>query len=357
MTKIPEFIDTYSDDLLYLIDLRDSHLTHPGKNIYQPLFHASLARIFCAFMVGSIEAMIENWKDKDNNNILAPYFAQSSNVDRINALIINFKTNEIEIDENILKQYLAIKYVRNTIIHSNWNENQKEFITRMGFPTDTRNLNENHLQIMYSVNIEMMKYIASIEHKEFSQFKFNNKLPDYKRYFTKKQLLGFLWNNLERIDSEIYNGNEITDAIIEEAIFDWNIFKNIALSNRINFDKLDEYTLTLQKVISDKKYSVIPIGFLNLEKIKLDSEESSKILENLEKILTLSKSEIIPFIEAFIEGEKSYNIMINISISSLLKKLSIVKPTINGTQISKEAELAEKIFNLGQLYYNYAEKR
>ena len=31
MASSQEFIDTYSDDLLYLLEFRDSHLTHPGK--------------------------------------------------------------------------------------------------------------------------------------------------------------------------------------------------------------------------------------------------------------------------------------------------------------------------------------
>jgi len=107
MNKTPEFIDTYSDDLLYLMDLRDSHLTHPGKIVVDFLFQASIARLFCVFMIGSIEAMFENWKEKDTNNILAPYFAESSNKKRITALTTNFKTNGIDVDENILKQYLV----------------------------------------------------------------------------------------------------------------------------------------------------------------------------------------------------------------------------------------------------------
>lgn len=352
-----EFIETYSDDLLYLIDLRDSHATHPGKRVYQPLFQASIARIFTAFMVGNIEAMLETWREKDANSILAPYFISSSNEDRINALISNFHSNNIEINDLILKQYLAIKYLRNTIIHSSWNDNQKEYISQMGFPTDTRNLNDIHLQIIYTVNIEMMKYIAAVENQSFSDLKLDTKLPEYQKFFSKKQLLGYLWNNLEKINLEIYNGEEITDSIIEEAVFDWNLFKTVGFANYLHLQKLNEYTLILQNLVNNKIYSTIPIGYLNIEKIDISSKDFDKLIDGLTTILNINKDEIIPFIEAYTEAKNCYNTILNGSVSSLIKKLSSFKKNILNTNLEDEAELADKIYKLGRIYYDYAEKR
>lgn len=45
---------------------------------------------------------------------------------------------------------------------------------------------------MYSVNIEMMKYIASTQIKDLNKLESYTKLPEYKRYFTKSELAGFL---------------------------------------------------------------------------------------------------------------------------------------------------------------------
>lgn len=358
MSETPEFIDTYSDDLLNLMDFRDSHLTHPGKIVIDFLFQASMSRLFCVFMIGSIEAMLENWKTKDPNNILEPYFSNTSNENRIIALTNNFKTNGIEVDENILKQYLAIKYVRNTIIHSGWNENQKGFIIEQGFPTDTRKLTDEHLQIMYNVNNEMMMYIASIQLKVYIKLGDYKKLPDYKRYFTKKQLSVFLWQNLEKIDYYlIKEKKEITQNIIEEAVFDWNLYKEISLTNFINIEKLDSSIEFLKKLVAEKNYSEVPIGFFDFEKISSTESDNTELLEILSKVLNLETEEVLKFIEAYNIGKKCYERMKNITATSLLRKLSKSEYALSSHNLEKETELAEKIFKLGSLYYDYAEKR
>lgn len=357
MSETPEFIDTYSDDLLYLMDFRDSHLTHPGKIVIDSLFQASMSRLFCVFMIGGIESMLENWKAKDTKNILEPYFSKGSNEDRITALTNNFKTNGIEVDEKILKQYLAIKYVRNTIVHSGWNENQKDFIIAQGFPTDTRKLTDDHLQIMYAVNNEMMMYIASIQLKDYIKLGNYQKLPDYKRYFTKQQLAGFLWQNLEKIDYLIYEKNDITQNMIEEAVFDWNLFKEINLINHIDFEKLDSSIAFLQKLVDEKNYGEVPIGYFDFEKISSTEMGNSELLDGLSKILKLNTTEVSQFIDAFGLGKKCYERMRNITATSLLKKLSKSELSAPAYNLDNELKLAEKIFKLGRLYYDYAEKR
>lgn len=357
MNKTSEFIDTYSDDLCYLIDLRNSYLTHPGKKVIYSLFEASISRLFCVFMIGGIESMLKDWNAKDTNNILEPYFSKESNEDRITALTDSFKTNKIDIDEQILKRYLAIKYLRNTITHTKWTESQKNFIIEQGFPTDTKKLTDEHLQKMYAVNNEMMKYIVSIQLKKHIQLGNLQKLPGHERYFTKKQLANFLWLNLEKIGALICEKKEINQNMIEEAVFDWNLFKEINLTNYIDFEKLDSSIAFLQKFVNEKIYPEVPIGAFDFEKISFTKNGNSDLLEGLSKILKLSTTEIPQFIDAFVLGKRCYERMKNDAAISLLKILSKSELSIPVTKVDNELKLAEKIFNLGRLYYNYAEKR
>ncbi len=357
MKKISEFIDTYSDDILYLITLRDSHLTHPGKQVYKPLFEASLARLFCIIMVGSIESMLENWRKKDKNDILSAYFQKASNEHRIEALIKNFKSNDIEVDEEILKQYLAIKYLRNTIIHSNWNKNNVKFIEQYGFPTDTRNLTNKHLQIMYSVNSEMMKYIASTEHNTFMQMEFRTELPEYQKYFNKYQFMGFLWNNLEKIDCELIYGSTITKDMIIEAMYDWQLYKYIAIDEYIDYDQIDVYTNILQKLIKNKQFSTIPIGVLNLDKIESDELNNTEYIKYFEQMLNMTQKEIIPFIESYKQGKRCYDRVKNNTISSLFNKFANLDKCEFKDKLEVEIKMASKMFLLGRLYYDYSEKK
>lgn len=353
MHNTPEFVDTYSDDLLYLMDFRDSHLTHPGKRVTKSLFEASITRIFCAFMIGNIEAMIDNWRERDGRGILDAYFLTTSNEDRLRALADNFRRHGINVDDIILKRYLAIKYVRNTIIHSKWKENNHALVLEMGFPTDTRQLNEEHLQLMYETNVEMMKYIAATEIHGFSEARFNTTLPEYRKYFNKNDLKGFLWNNLERIDHEIGNNKESSDYLIKEAIYDWGLFKEIALNGQVDYDGLDDHINILTTLISQKKFSQVPIGYLDIAALNPIGLKKEEKLNSISEILNVSPNEVEPFMNAFKNGEKCYNIIVNITASSLLKKISEMT---HFSEITHEAALADKLFKLGRAYYNYAEQ-
>lgn len=304
-----EFIDTYSDDLLYLIDFRDSHLTHPGKRTSEQLMYGSLCRIFCAFMIGSIEAMIENWKDRDSNGILDSYFLKGSNESRINSLQNSFIENNIAVEESILNEYLAIKYVRNSIIHSGWNESQKEFIQEMGFPLDTRELNEIHLEKMYKVNIEMMKYIASVGMPSFHNLNLNSKLPTVKRYFTKKEFIGFLWHNMEQMEY-IWKDDERTE-ITAETKFNWNLFKSLVIQDNIELSKLNSNFEILKKLVDNKNYSKIPIGYLNISNISDFESLDINFQNELSKMLDVNKEETKRIIIAINQGQKSYDIIRN----------------------------------------------
>ncbi len=352
-----EFIDTYSDDILYLIDFRDSHLTHPGKTPNENLMYASLARIFSAFMIGSIEAMIDYWQDKDSNNILKAYLQSGSNEEKINSLKENFLQNNISVDESILNKYLAIKYLRNSLVHSKWKENHKNFVEENGFPTDTRALNKHHLEQMYQVNVEMMKYIAATEHREFSLIRMNYKLPKVKRYFKKSQLVRFLWHNMEQIDYANHLGQELDEEMIHEAVFNWKIFKQLSIDEVIDIKTLDSNFSFLSEIVTNKRYSNIPVGLLKNEELEKLTWEDEDSIKSLEKLLNLDKTEIIPFVKAYTQAEICYKIMINPTASRLLKKILHSGVEITELSIGLESELADKLFQFGRLYYDYAEKR
>ncbi|TOP71096.1 hypothetical protein CGH11_16290, partial [Vibrio parahaemolyticus] len=69
-----EFIDTYSDDIIYLIEARKALIKDPMVNNFEPLCTASLSRILIVFTIGTIEAALEHWNEDDQTGILANYF-------------------------------------------------------------------------------------------------------------------------------------------------------------------------------------------------------------------------------------------------------------------------------------------
>lgn len=156
-----EFADTYSDDLIYLKEGREALLTHPLKRELKFLCDASYCRMLAIMMVGSIEMMISNWRERDKLSILEKWFAEkTSNGNRVRSLYDAFCQAGIPVDEEVFSDFLAVKYLRNAIVHSRWLPGEVGWVTERGFPTDTRELSETHWRKMLAVNDNMMWYIA-----------------------------------------------------------------------------------------------------------------------------------------------------------------------------------------------------
>ena len=82
-----------------------------------------------------------------------------SNGDRVASLYEAFCEAGIQVDRQVFDDYLAIKYLRNTIVHGRWKNHEKEWLDRRGFPTATRKLTKEHLDRIEHVNQNMMLYI------------------------------------------------------------------------------------------------------------------------------------------------------------------------------------------------------
>jgi hypothetical protein len=216
--KIPEFIDTYSDDLAYLIDSREVLLTHPFRTEIRKLCDASFCRLITVFMVGSIEVMLEHWKEKDKLGVLNAYFKKNtSNGDRVLSLYEAFRKTEIDVDKEIFKDYLAIKYLRNTIVHSKWRQQEKNWMKSRGFPTDVRKLTGKHWNKILKVNDSLMMYIALTENPELLDIASKNKIVGIREngeeeltplIISRRNLPDVLWMNFDNIHSKIWESIE-----------------------------------------------------------------------------------------------------------------------------------------------------
>ncbi len=231
--EINEFIDTYSDDLLTIHEARAAAYTHPLRGDYafaESLLDASFCRILVVFVIGGIEAMLKSWCDRDKFNVLEIYFVEKdkngrriNNGERVTSLFQAFSDAGIQVDKGVFDDYLAIKYLRNTIIHGGWKDHEKEWLDQRGFPTDTRQLKKEHLDKIENVSQNMMLYIALTGIAEPDAPK-PDKLVRLDEAITRRHdetgilrirdIDRIIWNNLERIDAHIYK--DIEKAAISE---------------------------------------------------------------------------------------------------------------------------------------------
>jgi hypothetical protein len=228
---INEFIDTYSDDLITIHEARAAAYTHPLRGDYafaELLLDASFCRILVVFVVGGIEAMLESWRDRDRFNVLEKYFARNvKNGDRVTSLYQAFSDAEIHVDREVFDDYLAIKYLRNTIIHGRWKEYEKDWLDARGFPSDTRKLTKEHLDKIEHVNQNMMYYIALTgladpnARRPAKLVKLDETITRRKHdtgILRIRDIARIIWNNLERIDAHIYA--DIEKTVITEQ-YNW----------------------------------------------------------------------------------------------------------------------------------------
>jgi hypothetical protein len=177
-----------------------------------------MCRVYAILMVGNIEAMLERWLDRDHLDILTVYFAKkSSNEDRVNNLRSAFILNGINVKKEVFDDYLAIKYIRNAIVHASWTSQSKslkqeqiDWIVGRGFPSDTRRLDLTHWQRIEWVNQNMMLYIAltGLTHiqlkPDLNEIEVESpQLLDTSGIIGQSDWPRVYWSNLERISSVI----------------------------------------------------------------------------------------------------------------------------------------------------------
>lgn len=135
--EINEFIDAYSDDQIYLEMIERLVNEHPVEaNVPEKIKYSSFARLWVVMMVGSIESMITEWsKDEPLMKDIGSYLDRGKNDDRIEQLSASLKLRGLNVDEEVFRDYLAIKYIRNAYVHGDWKyPKQKEYVVKCGFP-------------------------------------------------------------------------------------------------------------------------------------------------------------------------------------------------------------------------------
>lgn len=372
-----EFTDTYSDDLIYLSTMRKSTLSHPLINVSPPLFSASLCRIYCTFIIGNIESMLNDWS-KYENSLFEAYYKESENYAKVEELNKIFKKNGINTDSSIIEDFLAMKYLRNIIVHSisNVKYYMKKQIEKCGFPMDVRELNDIHLTKMINVNDKMLSYIAMVTFFSGRFTQWNSKdvnsieLPKIDRIIYKEDISKIFWNNLIEIKGRIRQtfSNNLQEhnisvykeiqTLSEQALFFWDEYKRYELNSDIFLvEKIENYFEIINELMNNKSFvkinceiNILKKLFYNLEEQGIENEQLNTLFDG--KLKFSSKD----CLEAIVVGDEIYNKIQNISILSLfIDYLPFLLPQ-KGLTIIKEARNILIMFKLSQYYYYYIEK-
>lgn len=407
MAKMPEFIETYSDDILYLIDARKALLTHPFRTEIKTLCDASFCRLLAVFMIGSIEAMLQYWKERDKKGILKNYFKENaSNGARVRSLYDAFRKAGINVDRQIFEDYLAIKYLRNIVVHARWKPNEKELLEKRGFPTDTRKLTEEHWHRMLETNQNMMMYIALTGIPELVKRVPKNKTlkiamekeEELKPMIIKRKDLPFLIRrSLGNITAELYESIEKAATsekydwskgiqseeleklsgidlkrlfykaakeasregftkilnckpLISDVLFFWNLYKQETFTkNNIQENEVSRSLRTLIELHKRKSY---PRGPFLWDKSLPKEVKLAAIKSLIKSHGDIPEKEIIQSLDI---GKLVYKFMVGIPIHLFAIYLPIIDPKAAKTLI-KEVKFILNSWKLSDAWYFYVEK-
>ena len=105
--------------------------------------------------------MIKVWDTGDIRwTDISAYFEKQSNEDRIEGLQKAFDLRGLEVDIEMFKDFSAIKYIRNSYIHSNWTETQRGYVIARNFPGNVMNFEPSHFARMQAVYAHIMNKLG-----------------------------------------------------------------------------------------------------------------------------------------------------------------------------------------------------
>lgn len=320
-----ELLNSYSDDFIFLQDVREAYLTHPftnGKSV-KVWFDSFCARLLSVNLVGMVEFLIDAWEEK----VTMPKFKaliKTGSVEQISAhtkkLKKEFETQSVTVDIQIIEMFLSIKNFRNALIHSDFNESKLEILKAVSIPSYLTGLGEEIWNSFLKVYKNMSDYIneyamRKLEIKEeyipillscktprtmFRELEMviefdleptgdgeNTGIPkeekEFRYYFTRKELSHVFWNNIENLADEVLNGrgkrSKIEEKeIINTSLYSWNEYlkNSIENYNEINTDELENVLKILYSI--KKKEKVEGITEVYRKSIKLAAQCDKAII-------------------------------------------------------------------------------
>lgn len=227
------YVDAYEQDTLWLWDARGALLSHPMRGEADQLANASFTRMLAVTMVGNVEAWLREWARREPDLGLKTYFARkANNRKKVNVVRAALEKKGLTLDEDVLGSYLAVKYLRNIVVHSvqEPRDDDIQWITDHGFPADPRRLNANHWWSIFDLNnlIVGVIWLAASFQDRGGQVGKPWSLPQDTHYerlglVRKENLPRIFWRNLEKISMRL-------DRVIEDTVSsdDWHWAKGRA---------------------------------------------------------------------------------------------------------------------------------
>jgi len=179
LDKVQNYEESHEYTMLEYLPLgRQALLSHPlfSKTVRDHV-NSAYCRLAVMAVVSAVEAVLEAWSENGPKarELWDTYEDdKKSNGDRIGALFEAFNSAGVQVERDTLDKYLAIKYLRNRIVHPEPSDaekkrtvqRQREFIKGQGFPAEYEEFpmgfSEDHWRLIWDVFWKMRNWIYRI---------------------------------------------------------------------------------------------------------------------------------------------------------------------------------------------------
>ncbi len=251
-----ELLDAYDDLVDYLSSGREALVTHPMKTVAKEHCDAAFCQMLIMMVVTCIDEVVLKGllgKKGRRARVLAPYFVEQtsrgrvSNQQRVQGLCEAFHREGFVVDDEVFSDYLAIKYLRNMLVHAREPlEHEMTFILQRGFPANPRALSHDHWRRVMSVleNVTSYAFALGIVSSPTRLPKVSGEPAREDLGIIRRQDLPRVFrSNLERIDSALREaegaGSEDTAQkeaalreLAHEALYSWRQYWDLTFGSQ-----------------------------------------------------------------------------------------------------------------------------
>src|SRR5262249_54699443 len=146
---------------------RTALATHPKAQFDCAAVDASASRLLVCAIIGAVESLLRRWSDRP---AAKAYFEKGSNENRIKALTLIVHECGVEPDPALLEDFLAAKYLRNTLQHSRWKEEERNHIESRGFPTSLDRLGLSEWTRLIQIGQEVLRYLVGAHMSDWNKY-------------------------------------------------------------------------------------------------------------------------------------------------------------------------------------------
>jgi hypothetical protein len=227
-------------------------------------------------MVDAIEdGLLRIWQDEE---FLRGYHAERDPRLRIKSLVRRFHERGIEVNPQVIREFLGLRYLRNMMVHARLKEHERSHLEDLGFPVDVNSLDVSFGARTVQIADELDDYIGRAT---FPAIVTGDPRPvwtsdlsialtslsdtsDWIRYLLRPSQLARAWRqNLEAIkwwlEDRVSPHMEIVDYIADLALEAW---RELVHASGVSRESVEKAIRVLMDLHQRQAYSVVPLGIL-----------------------------------------------------------------------------------------------